>query len=222
MYLSKLIFNVNNYRVRRDLNDVVQMHKTILSAFPHVPEKQKRSIQGGIRAHFGVLYRVNVHKNHSYSAIIQSRVKPNFASVDNGYCVGTPQVKTIDFIFSAIVKGGQFRFKLFANPTMRIHEEGRKNNPKVPLKKKDSQMEWLHSKGEHHGFSVENALITREMELYGYKKRPNQKRSRRLTFYGVGFEGILTVNDAESFKETIRQGIGSGKAFGFGLLSLRR
>jgi len=36
----------------------------------------------------------------------------------------------------------------------------------------------------------------------------------------VRFDGTLEVTEPEIFLETVRQGIGSGKGLGFGLLSL--
>ena len=36
------------------------------------------------------------------------------------------------------------------------------------------------------------------------------------------FDGRLVVTDAALFRQTLVQGIGSGKAFGFGLLSVAR
>jgi CRISPR system Cascade subunit CasE len=36
----------------------------------------------------------------------------------------------------------------------------------------------------------------------------------------VVFEGRLRVTDAEAFRRALAAGIGSGKAFGFGLLSV--
>jgi CRISPR system Cascade subunit CasE len=36
----------------------------------------------------------------------------------------------------------------------------------------------------------------------------------------VQFDGVLRVTDAQKLTETIARGVGSGKGFGFGLLSL--
>lgn len=47
-------------------------------------------------------------------------------------------------------------------------------------------------------------------------------RRERLTFGDVLFEGRLLVTDVELFRRTLEQGIGSGKAYGFGLLSVMR
>jgi CRISPR system Cascade subunit CasE len=41
-----------------------------------------------------------------------------------------------------------------------------------------------------------------------------------MSFGNVLFDGRLQVTDAEVFRRTLTQGIGSGKAFGFGLLSV--
>ena len=42
----------------------------------------------------------------------------------------------------------------------------------------------------------------------------------RLEFLAVRFDGLLTVADPDALYGTVRQGIGSGKGFGFGLFSL--
>jgi CRISPR system Cascade subunit CasE len=45
---------------------------------------------------------------------------------------------------------------------------------------------------------------------------------RKMTHLAVQFDGVLEVTDPAKFLETVRQGIGSAKGFGFGLLSLAR
>ena len=39
-------------------------------------------------------------------------------------------------------------------------------------------------------------------------------------FKSVTFEGILTVTDAARFRETLTQGLGRGKAYGNGLMTV--
>jgi CRISPR system Cascade subunit CasE len=41
-----------------------------------------------------------------------------------------------------------------------------------------------------------------------------------MTFGSVLFEGRLAITDTEQFRATLAAGIGSGKAYGFGLLSV--
>ena len=42
----------------------------------------------------------------------------------------------------------------------------------------------------------------------------------KLRHFAVCFEGVLKVTDEDLFTETVENGIGSAKGFGFGLLSL--
>lgn len=41
-----------------------------------------------------------------------------------------------------------------------------------------------------------------------------------MTFHAVRFEGYLQVTDGDRFREILKNGLGSAKAYGFGLLSL--
>ena len=54
--------------------------------------------------------------------------------------------------------------------------------------------------------------------LSGLKK--DEDGVRRLQFYAVQFDGVLQVTDADLLVRAVQAGIGSGKGFGFGLLSL--
>jgi len=44
----------------------------------------------------------------------------------------------------------------------------------------------------------------------------------RIALAGAWFDGVLIVRDAAQFRTALEVGIGLGKAFGFGLLSLAR
>ena len=56
-----------------------------------------------------------------------------------------------------------------------------------------------------------------------YKKSPGGSSGATQgtqTHFAVLFEGVLEVNDPALLEKAIQEGIGSGKGFGFGLLSL--
>lgn len=58
-------------------------------------------------------------------------------------------------------------------------------------------------------------------KVFGWRADKNSGRGvKRLTFGAVQFEGLLEITDVEKFKHTLADGIGSGKAYGFGLLSI--
>lgn len=85
--------------------------------------------------------------------------------------------------------------------------------------------EWLANwRLERNGKRVESATFAIDPEFtivqpgYVYINTEGKGQGKRLN--SALFEGILTVNDPELFTETLICGIGSGKAFGFGLLSI--
>ncbi len=56
----------------------------------------------------------------------------------------------------------------------------------------------------------------------GQKFKKHRGDEHRVSLDGVTFDGVLEVTDADKFREALRNGIGSGKAYGFGLMSVAR
>jgi CRISPR system Cascade subunit CasE len=74
-------------------------------------------------------------------------------------------------------------------------------------------------KAVHASAHVPDVRSGRDLRATGLEKRPDGSSSR-LTFYGVTFEGRLEVVDTALFRAGLQAGMGSGKAYGYGLLSL--
>lgn len=49
---------------------------------------------------------------------------------------------------------------------------------------------------------------------------PRGASASKITFASVLFEGLLRVTNPDAFRSALEMGIGSGKAYGFGLLSI--
>lgn len=133
-----------------------------------------------------------------------------------------------------------FRFSLLANPTRKVRSNARgellKNSRRVPIfynpeKKADpanridvreALVVWLASQGEAHGFRFDaNALKTvpRPRQVFVKKSRADEARHAGV-HAAVEFVGALQVVDPAAFREAVASGIGSAKAFGFGMLCL--
>jgi CRISPR system Cascade subunit CasE len=78
---------------------------------------------------------------------------------------------------------------------------------------------WLTRKGSMSGFSVErNGLY-----IDGYEQVQIPRNGQRaITFSTLTFEGLLTVDDPSRFLASIQSGFGAAKAFGCGLMLIRR
>lgn len=235
MYLSRLLLDVRRREVQHDLGDVHATHQRILSMFP-----QRSENTPGARAQFGLLYRVDQRPSGPPQVLIQSRIRPHWEALPLGYLLETggelenPACKPVDDFYAAIASGMVMQFRLRANPTRRIDTKSgpdgvRRNGKRVELKGEEQWLAWLTRKGEQHGFDLQASRMQPntpdvqaidEGKLQG--RRSEHTDASRLTLAAVRFDGRLTVRDSSLFREALASGIGSGKAYGFGLLSVAR
>ena len=114
MYLSRLTLNPRSRDVRRDLADVYQLHRTIMSAFASNPD-------GAARRSLGVLFRVDPEGAPLPVVLVQSREEPRWELPQGYLAPGTnAQSKPIGELLDAITAGRTYRFRLLANPTRKI------------------------------------------------------------------------------------------------------
>ena len=235
IYLSRLLLDGRNQEVRRDLANCHDLHRTILRGFPSVDDAR-----GEARAAYGVLYRIEqTPAPRGIALLIQSSYLPDWSALPPRYLLDTsghppnPHTKPVGHLYETIRNGTEFVFRLHANPTKRVGG----HNPDVDTKWRGKRVElrrdadliaWLERKGEDGGFrlldvatqhaptssEVVDVQTTRAGNLVGYRA------GRHLTFGSVIFQGRLVVTDAQGFHQTLAQGVGSGKAYGFGLLSI--
>lgn len=206
MYLSLLSIDVSDRKGRTWLANPYRVHQRLLMAFPDG--------QAG-----RVLFRIEDDREPA-RILVQSPGPADWEGAFSSLPIlaGRPQQKPVSL---ALRSGQRLRFFLRANPTVRRVFQPVPDGQPVPEGKRvgigqeDKQREWLARKGEAGGFC-----------LAGFEVRPRGMVSvhpaegppRR--YLAADFEGILVVTDPVRLRETVEAGIGSGKAFGFGLLSL--
>lgn len=113
----------------------------------------------------------------------------------------------------------RYAFQLRANPTKKVtalNPDGspKKNSRRVPLRTREELLAWLQRKAGQSGFRVN--LETAQTIPQGPERF--SKAGARGTHTAVEFRGVLEVTDPAAFHATFTRGIGSAKAFGFGLL----
>ncbi len=201
MFLSQLLINLRHRPARRDLGDRYELHRSLLCAFPAQLPAEER-----------VLYRVEHAPRQVYATVLlQSQTAPDWHQAQRlsapGYLCEPPALREFE---PQAQEGMRLRFRLQANPT--VKRDGNRH----AIYAEDALMRWLQRKSDAHGFAVEprNVRAVRLGKLHG--------KRRRQTWHAVQFEGFLQVNEPEAFVGAWRNGIGSAKAFGFGLLSVSR
>jgi CRISPR system Cascade subunit CasE len=236
LYLSRLILNAHSRVVRHDLGNCHHLHRRALGAFPDAPPDTNA------REHFGLLYRVEPveHDPWLMRLLVQSVEQPDWSRLPDSYLAapsderGNPAVRTVDAEYAQIQDGMPLRFRLRANPTRRIGKNNAEQaeqwrGKRVELRREEDQLAWLVRKGEQGGFrlvgvqvqpDVPDTRVTNQEKTRGRRPAREDAPAMPLRFGAVLFEGHLEVTDRAAFLATLHTGIGSGKAFGFGLLSV--
>lgn len=232
LYLSRLILNPRNREVQKDLANCHRLHQRIMTGFPTVASASPR-------AELGVLYRPETDaRSGIVSVLVQSLRVPDWSLLRQGegnqpYLLPlpgleNPAVKLISPAIASLRVHDQLRFRLRANPTKRLttrRPEPREDpllGKRVALLKEEDQRAWLHRHAERAGFAVLDVQV-RPDRAFGATQtgaQPLAAGGRRLAFGAVVFDGRLQITDPDAFRQALCHGIGSGKAYGFGLLSL--
>jgi CRISPR system Cascade subunit CasE len=232
MFLSKLVLNACDRQARSDLARPYEMHRTLWRAFPE-PDPGR------------VLFRVDTDRTgDNPTVLVQSDLRPRWdrlAERGARYLLAAPEQKEFEPRFAP---DQPLRFRLRANPTRKVEtlpkaerlagargrEGATKNGCRLALLREEEQVAWLMRKGEGGGFRIPGEWLagTGGHDVPGFDVHvipegwvPCGKAGHTGgRFYAVRFEGVLRVTDPAVFLETVRDGVGAAKGFGFGLLSL--
>jgi len=240
IYLSRLIINPRNTQVRAELARPYEMHRTLLRAFPEGKFGVSRDKDDAA----GVLFRVDEKpRENLILTLVQSKSTPDWSFLNDQHdrrgqpyllpasVIGdgkpNPAITKLDL--SKKLKVGQtLTFRLRANPTKRLGKAaGDDEGKRVGIYKEEEQQKWLREKleGNEHrqlagGFRPLRVQISREERIENAKAINRNDQSYDLKLFAVQFDGVLQIVDLGKAIQTIEQGIGSAKGFGFGLLSV--
>ena len=130
-------------------------------------------------------------------------------------------------VTDAFLSHPQYRFSLLANPTRKRvvrDEQGnrKKNGRREPIVTREDLIDWLIRKAAQHGFEIDLASLKAvPRPRQPFTKKATDSASRHTgTHTATEFIGALRVTDPALFRAAATRGIGSAKAFGFGMLCL--
>ncbi len=216
--------------LRTLMRDGYAPHKTVWQLLSHSPE-QKRNF----------LFRYDIEEKrglpHFYTL---SETKP---SEDNAlWKVDVAKHTYREFLENLPIRQDSvFRFSLRVNPTFDKSDRTKKQKTRYDLimhlrhqmtKNEHGQREEPHAVTEHRackewlerrqnlGFEVvtpDETLMVEQYDQLRFKHKNNTTIMSR-----VDISGMLKVTDVAKFQDNLTKGIGHGKAFGCGLLLIRR
>lgn len=225
MYLTRLTLDARDGRVRTDLSDTHRLHRRLMALFP-------ADLGDTARASAGVLFRVESLGERPV-VLLQSALEPDPASLPPGWLaasfdgVSPASVKPLGEAWGALRSGAVLRFRLLANPARKIEtrsvDGARRNGKRVPLRSEEGALTWLARKGSAGGFELipsEDWPERPDVAATPAGRSVGSRAGGAVTVEGVLFEGRLRVTDADAFRATLRTGVGPGKSFGYGMLSV--
>lgn len=205
--MTKLVVNPAHPTVRRDLQDIHRMHQILTKLFcpPDFGPNSRRAA--------GLLYRIE-HTNAGVSILAQSRTTIDVQRLPSGYAYGG--TRDLDPLFDLLQPGVQLRYRIVANPTKQLNVPGKRGTLR-PVRG-DSVFGWWERKAADAGLSVKVTDITQTKVMRGI--RVKNGRDDRVVLTTATIEGIATIDKPHQLHESLLAGIGRGRAYGCGLLSV--
>ncbi|ACU36587.1 type I-E CRISPR-associated protein Cas6/Cse3/CasE [Actinosynnema pretiosum subsp. pretiosum] len=218
MFLTKLTVDVRSREFRRDLANLHEMHRTVMSGYPRVEDGSPA------RQTHGVLWRLDATPA-GYTQYVQSLTRPDWTGLPETLLTSPAEVRSLDPLLDAIEPGRVLAFRLLANATKdSVPAEPGGRGLRVAHRTPEAQVSWLARKGQRHGFALRDRPDgVPDVTLWSAPRMTGRKKAGRpITVDAVRFDGHLVVTDADELREAVGSGIGRAKAYGCGMLSLAR
>lgn len=217
MILTRTHLNKARAGARKLLGSPQAMHAAILAGFPPGTDAGR------------VLWRLDDIESPAPVLYIVSRAAPDLAHVDEQ--AGWPSRRMAesapyDGFLSRLQAGQDWGFRVTVNPTHRVQRDGR--SQVLGHVTVAQQTQWLANRGEAIGVRWSEPATHSAADpvpsftLTGRSVRSFRRQAATVTMSTATFEGVLRIEDADRLRNALTQGIGRGKAYGCGLMTLAR
>lgn len=205
MYLSRAELDPARRSTMMALVSPQKFHGAVENSFP-----------GGRRRRLWRLDRLG----EKLYLLLLSEDEPDLTGLCEQFGTGArPETRCYDPLLERITPGSLWTFRLTANPTCSEKNPADRmaRGTLKPCYLEVEQEKWLLTQAEKHGFRIpDGAFQVTGKQTYHFLK----KGRRSVTLLAVTYEGILQVTDPEKFREMLCHGVGRGKAYGLGLMTI--
>lgn len=213
MHFTRFEINPARRDARALLASPQRIHAAVLAGFP---ESRDEAADGRI------LWRLDEGR-HDVVLYVVSPDKPDLTHLVE--TVGRPaygwQTRDYGPFLDRLAAGERWAFRLRANPVHHVRPVHGGRGKRVGHVTAQQQTAWSHRQAERHGFAVvagsagEPDLVLRDRRSLRFARQ-----GRTVTLATVVLEGTLRVDDPAALRAALVGGIGSGKGYGCGLLTL--
>lgn len=192
MYLTRLKLSAGDH-VRFRIHDAYAVHKLVYSLFPLDSDAKKQRI----------LY---ADKQGAEGGRLLLILSPDLPHGPDTLSMTSLQIG------DAFYGADCYHFEVVLNPVKKDPVSGKRQAIKGLL----PVMKWLVDRSPQWGFAADEQTLQAFIQNTLVFKKDDQQQC----FNRVLFRGALSVTDRTRFRTAVENGLGHGKAFGFGLLQL--
>ncbi|TJZ99593.1 type I-E CRISPR-associated protein Cas6/Cse3/CasE [Actinacidiphila oryziradicis] len=198
---TRIRLNPHHPVVRRDLADPAALHRTLMRLVPD-------GLGPHPRQQAGLLFRLETAPGQPPVLLVQTHQPPQLTHLPATY--GTAETRDLAPMFHALTPGRHVRYRITANASTRPPSTGARG--KVIALRGDAALAWWHRRATGAGLAPRTADAA---------PRPFRRPTRHSPYHALTqFEGTATITDPDTLIHALRTGIGQGKSYGAGLLTL--
>lgn len=213
---TRLHLDPKGRQARKLLGNPQAMHAAVLSCFPKEVGDKERILW----RHDG---KLRGSDEHAVYIVGPDSCDPSKIAEQTG-SENVPQKASYDRLLDALANGQQWHFEVVLNPVAAKKTPGAPRGTRgklTALVGEEAQLEWFSTKAKSCGFTPLETLIV-ERKTLRFSKLATNPKGRQVVIGTVRYRGTLQIDDAEMFKKSLVEGIGRGKAYGCGLLTLAK
>lgn len=231
-YLSRVWLNPLRTGAQRLLRNPHAVHAAVSGGLPAQPVDER------------LLWRLDVKKRHRAELLILTQTEPSWLHIveSAGWpdtVEGAALVRDYQPFLDRLAPGQSYAFRLRANPVQstkrpeapssrqqqRLDADGRHRGVVVPHRTASQQTQWFLDRMDRWGFEVmtnadgSNQAGLEDRGRLVFSKGPPSHRSR-IVLTTATLEGAVRIADATRVREVLLSGVGKGRAYGCGLITL--
>lgn len=223
--LTRITPNLSSRRVRAAFANAGEVHRLLIDL---AARELGPTLVDDPRQRVGLLFRVE-ETHDGPVLLVQSRYRLDLEKLEArlGPGFGRTAERDLTPFLDKLTKGQELRYRLAAAPSKRLGKSeknaerlGKPADSKAraytrPLFGADAER-WWRERAERHGLDLREVVVSGATPALD----PGRGGRRNVRHHVSRFDGHATVTDPEALRRAVLEGVGRGKSFGCGLLSL--
>lgn len=224
-YFSRITLDASNYQANHLLRRISQNsyheHQALWQLFPNDSDASRDFLYRTEQRHLQrVIYMLSAREPEAVEGwLVES--KPYQPAISDGEELAF-SLRVNPVVTRKDDTGKRHRHDVVMNAKREIAYKTTpcEKQPALSLLIQKVGVEWLAKRSEKAGFEFNKQVVT--IESYDQHQSYKQSNKGAIRYSTMDMMGVLKVVDAEKFKVALHNGIGPAKAFGCGLMLIRR